>query len=589
MSLMMSQPPLDFNSPILPSVTFDPPAVRPGQSAYYRVTLNALEQSIDWPATIPSKPALEFRPGARGQVLQYTGGGMAPLTGLNFRVTPTAAGQVEVPEFIIKVYDKTVTVPAARLSVAEDAPPPEFNAVPLTLELTPTNPFVGQSVEARLLSPSADGGFLAGLNQVQLNGDGILVDQSSVRQRIERMPRGGVNVPVFIYETSLTPIQSGAITIYGQGFTANRGSAVIIVNGSVVRQGGPAQMTLLESEVVQIHARPLPTGQLAGFTGAVGSYQLDLPALSTNAVRVGEPVKLFVTVRSGGNIARLVAPPAPTTSDWQIFAPTPGAQPDRSQSVPGRPIPAMRAGDMQSAVMFEYTLVPLTEKLQATPAIPFSYFDPARGAYVDLTIAPVKLTVNPSGAPTDLAVLRQTGANGRDEEIVALSGLAKGPGRSAGSLIPLQQQAWFPFLQLAPAALFGALWLWDCRRRHLELHPEILRRRYARRALRREWRTARQAARSGDAPKFTTAAVNAMRAGCAPHYPAEPRALVGGDVIQLLAAGEHARPEREGEIVRRFFASADAAEFNGEKEDGRELLGLRPELDSVLEHLEQRL
>src|SRR5207247_988704 len=80
-----------------------------------------------------------------------------------------------------------------------------------------------------------------------------------------------------------------------------------------------------------------------------------------------------------GNLARFVAPPPPVTGDWQVSAAVPGGAP-----IPNRlPAPPVPAGN---AVSFTYTLIPLTNATQATPAIPFSYFDPKRAAYVDLTI-----------------------------------------------------------------------------------------------------------------------------------------------------------------------------------------------------------
>jgi len=168
-----------------------------------------------------------------------------------------------------------------------------------------------------------------------------------------------------------------------------------------------------------------------------------------------------------------------------------------------------------------------------------------------------------------------------------LSGLTASRGRTASSLVPPQQQAWFPLVQLAPAIAFFGLWRWDRRRRYLEKHPDIILRRRARRALRRQRHILRRAARAADAPRFGAAAVNAMRVACAPHYPAEPRALVGGDVLPLLP--EPDRAGRAGEVVRRFFAVTDAVRFDTVPPSATELLSLQPELERVLQQLEQRL
>jgi hypothetical protein len=79
-----------------------------------------------------------------------------------------------------------------------------------------------------------------------------------------------------------------------------------------------------------------------------------------------------------------------------------------------------------------------------------------------------------------------------------------------------------------------------------------------------------------------------MRVACAPHYPAEPRALVGCDVLPLLA--ETDRSGRAGEVVRRFFAVTDAARFGTTAPpNAADLLPLQPELDRVLQQLEEKL
>ena len=135
--------------------------------------------------------------------------------------------------------------------------------------------------------------------------------------------------------------------------------------------------------------------------------------------------------------------------------------------------------------------------------------------------------------------------------------------------------------------MFAGLWGWDRRRRYYEKHPDILLRRKARRALRRQWRSARRAAQAKDAPGFAAAAVSAMQVACAPHYPAEPRALVGSDVLALLS--QSGANGRAGEVIRRFFTVTDASRFATAGGDAAELLSLEPELERVIEQLEERL
>ena len=153
--------------------------------------------------------------------------------------------------------------------------------------------------------------------------------------------------------------------------------------------------------------------------------------------------------------------------------------------------------------------------------------------------------------------------------------------------MPPQQQAWFPLVQLAPAAAFFGLWGWDRRRRYLEQHPDILLRRRPAARLRRQRRILQRAARAADAPRFATAAVSAMRVACAPHYPAEPRALVGGDVLPLLP--ETDRAGRPGEVVRRFFAVTDASRFSTQPRAPPNCSPCNPTSNACFQQLEERL
>jgi hypothetical protein len=477
------------------------------------------------------------------------------------------------------------------------------------------------------------------LMQVQINGDGVLVDQGAARQRVGPVTRGGATVVSYTYDTLLTPLQIGTLSVFAQGFTA---ADFFSRPGLGFRGGGSDrenlfEFMLLDSEPLELHVRALPRqGELPGFTGGIGVFLLDPPRLSGDTIRAGDTVQLAVTVHGDGNVGRLAPPPPPKVRDWQVFAVAHDPLPLASL------LPMRQPPPPQSSTTFIYTLVPLATGARATPPIPFSYFDPHRAAYVDLTIPSVPVTVMAGDKGADLALLERADRIPEEtEQEVGLSGLAPAPGVIAASLAPVQRRPWFPLVQLAPAAAFVALWGWDRRRRFLEQHPQILLRRRARRALRRQRRLLRQAARAGDAPRFADAAVAAIRTACAPHYLAEPQALVAADVLPLLrpngANGAHSKPpsqptgaeERsdhdaevafqqltqralgkaeapapetprredrgpaleagDAEVARRFFAVTDAARFGPTGADAKELLALQPSLERVLALLERRL
>ncbi|HEU5070441.1 MAG TPA: hypothetical protein VFV96_08520 [Verrucomicrobiae bacterium] len=575
-ALLTSQPQIDTTSPVEATAEFDPPVIRPGGTATYRVTFNALQDSIKWPEDVIAPDALTLRASARGQIFSSLGGQIRPFTTFNYRTTAGAAGTFTAPRFLVYVYGKPVTVPAAQLTVVTNPATPVPAALQLHLETDATHPFIGQPVNVRITLPAGPGGIVQALSMVTLNGAGFMSDPLSARQMVKPLNQGGSNVTTFIYETTITPIQAGRIELSAQGFTAgNRFSGPIVITGQAVIPGGVPRYVLLDTPPVTLQVRPVPReGELPGYNGAIGQFQLDTPVLTARQLHVGDPLTLTVNVRGEGNLARLVPPPPPAARGWRVFA----GEPDKA---PAQLIQA------RGFTTFTYTLIPITTT-EATPVIPFSYFDPDKAKFVNLSIPAVPVHVAPGTAPVDLTALGSTASTpATREREPTLGALAPTPGRTMTGLVSWQNRGGFLLAQTLPALVLGGLWWWDRRRRLFAAHPEILLRRRARRALRRERTALRKAASHGDTPRFTACAVNALRVACAPHYPAEPRALVSSDVLPLLV--ENQRAAELGAVVRHLFAAADAERFAAQTAPAKDLLSLRTDLETVLAWLEEKL
>ena len=535
--LMRSQPVVDISAPVTATASFDPPFVRPGEKSVYHVTFTTSEASVRLPEQIAAPPQLNLHRSASGQGYQAAGGTIQIVATFNYEAQATEQGLFTVPGYTVDIYGQPVAVPAARLQVRTALPEPHEPLRRLLLIPSATNVFEGESFNVRVLLPATPPNGAEIVQQTQINGDGFIADKNSMKQSIQPVEINGGNVSTYIYETSVLPIATGPLQLSAQGFTAGmQFGGPIIISGQVSIPGGPPKYLLLESEPATINVRPLPTeSELPGFTGAVGSYTCDPPSLTTNVLKVGEPVQLTVVVRGQENLNRVNPPPPPRAQGWQVFP----AMRDNTTAVVGTNRPG--AG-------FKYTLIPISDEVRATPAIPFSCFDPATGKYMDLTIPSLPVTVIADKTLTNAETALMLSENPSEpEKKTGLSLLAKTPGYTAHSLVPLQMRAWFPFVQLLPALGFCGLWFWDRRRRFLEQHPEIVRRRQARRALRRELRRLEQSAASNDDASFVRCAINALQIASAPHYPATPRALVCGDVLQTLTvAGTRWKKWRNG-------------------------------------------
>jgi hypothetical protein len=561
MQLMRSQPGVDLSAPVTATAVFDPPQVRPGEKAVYRVTFNATAVSVNWPEKIPAPTGLAVKFNCSGQTMQAAGGAYENFAAFDYDVHAAAAGQFSMPEFTVEVYGKPVVIPAAQLEVKMDLPEPYEPVRQLLVVSSASNIYVGEKFDVSVILPATAAGAIEGVSDVQFNGDSFVVDNQLTRQSIQSVAMNGRNTLAYVYKTGLTPIAAGKLNLSVQGFSLE------------TQAGGPPKIVLLDSEPVVINVRPLPVeNELAGFQGAVGDYTCDPPILTKSNLKVGEPTQLTIVIHGRGDPARINPPLPSRVEGWQMF-------------------PAERAGRPGGARMpgvnFRYTLIPLTDAVHTTPAIPFSCFNPASGGYIDLTIPALPVTVfageNQTNADTGSVFPED---NLEPEPKAGLSKLAQTPGWT-GDLVPLQMRGWFPLVHTFPALGFCGLWYWNRRRHFLEQHPEIVRRREARRGLRRERRRLEKSAAKKDAAGFVRSAINALQIASAPHYQAEPRALVCSDVLQILTAEE--RGGKSGEMVRHFFAAADAAVFANSSDSQTPLLTEREALKIVLLKLEARL
>ncbi|HEX3625834.1 MAG TPA: BatD family protein [Verrucomicrobiae bacterium] len=545
------------DSSVTATAEFDPTNAQIGQTVFYRVAIDgAVEKDVAWPGAPISPAQLKFGPVSHGQLMQVIANKFRPLTAFLYQVQATATGNFTVPNFEVMIDGKRVQIPAATLNVGNSVSetPPRC----LTLQVSDTNIYVGQPLRASVVLPASQDNQIDALREVQFNGNGFMNDLTTTKQAVEMVGVDGRATPAFVYEITLTPIEAGSSALSAQGFTAGREfSGPVIINGHVVISGGPPHYVFLASSPVQVNVHPLPTeGQPADFGGSIGSFTLGPPQLSTNRIQQSEPVRLTVSVHSNGTLNHLVPPVPPTVNDWEIIPDNP----------PG----------------FSFTLIPLTGSTRQTPAIPFSCFDPASGRYVDLTIPSLPVTVISTGLPTEMPAEAGTTPGSP----LKLGGLASSPGGSVASLAPPQLRGWFVVFQIIPILGILGLWQWDRRRRFLEAHPEIVRRREARRLLRREKRLLLGAARRGDEAAIVRHAANAMKIASSPHYAAHPQALVCGDILNHLHDTD--RNGAIGETVRKIFAAADAR-FASAPNGAANWPALTSDVSTVLLKLEEQL
>ena len=137
---------------------------------------------------------------------------------------------------------------------------------------------------------------------------------------------------------------------------------------------------IVKSVPVLVNVRPTPTDAPAGFTGAVGRFEIYAEVHATTA-RMNESVQLTVKVEGRGNINALPAPSWPEFQGWRVIE-SPAVA---SSEVIG--------GKLVGSRTYESVLVPKKAGELTVPEISYAYYDPDLEEYVEATTSPIVISV----------------------------------------------------------------------------------------------------------------------------------------------------------------------------------------------------
>ena len=136
----------------------------------------------------------------------------------------------------------------------------------------------------------------------------------------------------------------------------------------------------LEAESIVVEVLGLPPGAPAGFTGAVGKFNISADVDGTDG-KVNEPVQLTVRVVGEGNIESLPDPAWPDFDDWRIFE---SPSDSSSRLIDGRVV---------GTRTYERVLVPQKAGVLTVPEIGYTYYDPSIEEYVEAASRPIVMSI----------------------------------------------------------------------------------------------------------------------------------------------------------------------------------------------------
>ena len=233
-----------------------------------------------------------------------------------------------------------------------------------------------------------------------LQGDGLSIDKfpepSQQRQDVD-----GEIFQVVRFQTTVIPLRAGTLTL---------GPASVQLNLLSRRQGGTFNDPFFDrffqndpfnterrpmdvrSDPVTLTVLPLPEeGKPAGFSGAVGTFKMDVSAAPTE-LNAGDPITMKMSITGSGNLSEAQPPALTTAADFRTYE------------------PRVNKTDATTRA-FEQVLIPNDANVHAIPPVRFSYFDPQARAYQTLESQPIALVVRPpQNAPrAEIVDRRHTG------------------------------------------------------------------------------------------------------------------------------------------------------------------------------------
>ena len=494
---------------------------------------------------VPSVAADGFRADYMGPAteVQLVNGRMSAKVTHRYRMIADGEGQFTLGPFVVGYEDQRYETkpiamkvrPAGSRAQAPAAAPGGGDALRLVVQPARERVYVGERVEV-VLTLYVGEVRVRDLKYPVIRADGVTVEKFGDADQGSEVVNGRRYTTVRL-PTHLTPVRAGDIDLQATW-------SVTMLTGrrldSFFDQVLPGQGREVEvrADPVRLSVLPLPeAGRPPGFAGAVGSYQFDLTAKPTT-LDAGDPITLRMEMAGTGNLAGLSPPPVATGDAFRRYDPQP-----------------VKGEDNDQRRVFEQVIIPNSADVREIPAVSFSFFDPAAGAYQTITRGPIPLEVH-AAAPGRAAVLDA------GEPIAPTPAAAAPLGRDivyikdvAGSFAPragADVRGWLLAVLLTPPLLFGAALFWAQRRERLAADPRLGRFRGAGAAAQR----ALAAARGGGG---IDAVATAMTAYLAAKLDLPPGAVERDRVLARLAAGGVADGARGD--VERFFALAEQTRY----------------------------
>jgi hypothetical protein len=442
------------------------------------------------PAGAPSLPSMpNVQVAYRGQSSEFRiiNGQTTARVSHSYALTPLQPGDITIPAIRAQVGNQIVSSQPLTLRVLRggQAVPGQPRVAFMQLVLPKTEIYVGEVLPVDIKLYAMQGRLL---QQPQLQAQsftlGKMVQLAASREQVD-----GQLYNVVTFRTSIVAIKSGPLSL---GPVTMEFGVPDQSRGSNFFGQFQLRQTTLIAEAQPVQVLPLPPGRPGDFTGAVGTFQLNMTASPTN-VAVSDPITLRIQISGRGAIDAITLPEQPAWREFRVYPPTRKVETD--------------AEGIAGTAVFEQVVAPLNPEIKQLPPFSFSFFEPDLKVYETLVQPAIPLTVRPTSAtplPTVFAGNNAAENSAPSSDLVHI----KPQLGVVGALQqpqPLIQQPWFLALQaIAPLAWFVSAG-WKRYQVNLSRNPRLRRKRQVARTVRQGLNElSRHAAANESDPFFAT-------------------------------------------------------------------------------------
>lgn len=573
------------------SAEFEPKELALGRRGLLNVTVSGSKNASA--PIIPEIDGLVIRGLGTQQNIQVINGVASVSSTYSFSVSGQRAGEYRLPDFDWDINGQKYLVSSAtaKLRVLEQGSSGEGEtgmAIDLKVNIRKDKVFVGQMipVTVALYAPTTILGQVSVLPAIE--GDDFISYgyREPLREVVESS--NGAKKQVISYETYITPLKAGANSLqYKMGLviqtphsmSPNRASAnnffeSIFGNLAInnIEEVEPISVPeRINVSVLPIHGKP------ENFTGAIGEFSIETLTVTPEEGHVGDPITLKLVVKGAGNMDRISAPVLKDGENWKVYTPKSTFNKEDAFGFRGTKI-------------FEYIIIPQNDRITETPPITFSFFNPEKERYYELTPNPVGLRISPvpnsvNQSNVDPLINNQNIAKTTLEGSELLP-IKLGIKKSVRTLRPLMTKAFFTPLIIGMAIAVGGVLVFIKRRklRH-DQDTEYLKQVNTEKVIQENLEKVRKAYGKGDAREFYHAASTVILEIVARQHGKTAQALNVEDVESFFR--EKKLSEEFISFIKTILNTDDVIRFSGASDAKRLSSESLKDFESLINELEK--